>query len=87
MSICARDERNTRVISCWRPSYLCQTSDARQILDTDLGVGSEKRGEALNPRILVVYLGFYYQSVHEAERQGFTVKPTAKYMDEWLDIV
>ena len=27
-----------------------------------------KRGEALNPRVLVVYLGFEYRSVHEAER-------------------
>ena len=33
-----------------------------------------KRGEALNPRILVVYFGFEYRSVHEAERRGFTVK-------------
>ena len=46
-----------------------------------------KRGEALNPRIPVVYLGFAYQSVHEAERRGFTVKPTDKYVDECLDIV
>ena len=44
-----------------------------------------KRGEALNPRIPVVYLGFEYRSAHEAERRGFTVKPTAKYVDECLD--
>ena len=46
-----------------------------------------KRGEALNPRVLVVYLGFEYRSVHEAERRGVTVKHTAKYVDECLDIV
>ena len=46
-----------------------------------------KRGEALNPRVPVVYLGFEYQSVHEAGHRGFTVKPTDKYVDERLDIV
>ena len=35
----------------------------------------------------MVYLGFEYQSVHEAGRRGFTVKPTDKYVDECLDIV
>ena len=46
-----------------------------------------KRREAVKPRVPVVYLGFEYQSVHEAERRGFTVKPTDKYVDESLDIV
>ena len=46
-----------------------------------------KRGEALNPRILVTYLGFEYRSVHDGDRRGFTVKPTAKYVDECLDTV
>ena len=46
-----------------------------------------KRGEALNPRLPVVYLGVEYQSIHEAGRRGFTVKPTDKYVDECLDIV
>ena len=46
-----------------------------------------KRGEALNPRLFVVYLGFEYRNVHEAESRGFTVKPTEKYVDECLDIV
>ena len=45
------------------------------------------RGEALNPRVPVTYLGFEYQSVHDGDRSGFTVKPTAKYVDECLDIV
>ena len=38
-------------------------------------------------RIPVVYLGFEYQRAHEAERRGFTVTPTDKYVDECLDIV
>ena len=40
-----------------------------------------KRGEALNPRVPVVYLGFEYRSVHGGGRRGFTVKPTAKCLD------
>ena len=35
----------------------------------------------------VTYLGFEYASVHDGDRRGFTVKPTAKYVDECLDIV
>ena len=46
-----------------------------------------KSGEALNPHIPVVFLGFEYQSEHEAERRGFTVKPADKNVDECLDIV
>ena len=46
-----------------------------------------KRGEALNPRVHVVYLGFVYQSVQEAGRAGFTMKPADKNVDECLDIV
>ena len=46
-----------------------------------------KRGEALNPRKPVTYLGFEYRSVHDGDRRGFTVKPTAKNVDECLDIV
>ena len=30
-----------------------------------------KKGEALNPRLPVVYLGFEYCSVQEPERRGF----------------
>ena len=37
--------------------------------------------------IRVTYLGFEYRSVHDGERRGFTVKPTAKKVDECLDIV
>ena len=37
--------------------------------------------------IAVTYLGFEYRSVHDGDRRGFTVKPTAKYIDECLDIV
>ena len=32
----------------------------------------------------VTYLGFEYRSVHDGDRRGFTVKPTAKYVDECL---
>ena len=28
----------------------------------------------------VTYLGFEYRSVHDGDRRGFTVKPTAKYV-------
>ena len=30
----------------------------------------------------VTYLEFEYRSVHDGDRRGFTVKPTAKYVDE-----
>ena len=32
----------------------------------------------------VTYLGFEYRRVHDGDRRGFTVKPTSKYVDEWL---
>ena len=35
----------------------------------------------------VIYLGFEYRSVHDGDRRGITVKLTAKYVDECLDIV
>ena len=35
----------------------------------------------------VTYMGFEYRSVHVGDRRGFTVKPTAKYVDECLDSV
>ena len=35
----------------------------------------------------VTYLGFECRRVHDGDRRGFTVKPTAKYVDECLDIV
>ena len=35
----------------------------------------------------VTYLGFEYRSEHDGDRRGFTVKPTAKCVDECLDIV
>ena len=35
----------------------------------------------------VTYLGFEYRSVRDGDRRGFTVKPTAKCVDECLDIV
>ena len=35
----------------------------------------------------VIYLGFEYRSVHDGDHRGFTVKPTAKYVDDVLDVV
>ena len=35
----------------------------------------------------VVYLGIEYRNVHDGDRRDFTVKPTAKNVDECLDIV
>ena len=35
----------------------------------------------------VTYLGFECRSVHDGDRRAFTVKPTAKYVDECLGIV
>ena len=35
----------------------------------------------------VTYLGSEYRSVHDGDRRGFSVKPTAKFVDECLDIV
>ena len=35
----------------------------------------------------VTYLGCEYRSVHDGDRRGFTVKLTAKYVDECLDTV
>ena len=31
----------------------------------------------------VTYMGFEYRSVHDGDRRGFTVKPSAKYVDEY----
>ena len=33
-----------------------------------------------------IYVGFEYRSVHDGDRRGFTVTPTAKHVDECLDI-
>ena len=34
----------------------------------------------------VIYLGFEYRSVHDGDRRGFTEKPTAKHVDDCLDM-
>ena len=46
-----------------------------------------KRGEALKPRVPVVCLVFERCGIHESGRSGFAVRPTAKYVDECLDLV
>ena len=43
--------------------------------------------EALNPRTLVVCLRFGHCRVQEFRRRGFAVRPTAKHVDECLDLV
>ena len=53
-------------------------------------VTSEDRNITIVSTVMVTavtYLGFEYRSAHDGVRRGFTVKPTAKYVDECLDIV
>ena len=53
-------------------------------------VTSEDRYITIVSTVMVTaltYLGFEYRSVHDGDGRGFTVKPTAKYVDECLDIV
>ena len=53
-------------------------------------VTSEDKYIAMVSTVLVTaatYLGFEYRSVHDGDRREFTVKPTAKYVDECLEIV
>ena len=53
-------------------------------------VTSEDRYITVVSTVLVTaatYLGFEYESVHDGDRKGFTVKPTAKNVDECLDFV
>ena len=45
------------------------------------------RGEALNPRTVVVCSGFEHCSIQESGRRGFAVRLAAKYVDECLDLV
>ena len=49
MSICERIERNTCGILCRWPCHLCQTSDARKILDADHKVGSDQDRRSAQP--------------------------------------
>ena len=55
----------------------------KQYLDAHYEVGSyqERRG------IPVVHSGFAHRGIQESGRTGFAVVPTAKYVDECLDVV
>ena len=82
------ESNETRVVSHVDDPLICAkpaTLDKFWMQITKLVV--IKRGEAINPRGPVVHLGSEYRSVHDGDRRGFTVKPTAKYVDECLDIV
>ena len=72
------DSNETRVVSHVDDPLICAQITKLVVI---------KRGEGLNRRIPVTYLGFEYRSVHDGDRRGFTVKPSAKYVDECLDIV
>ena len=89
-NIMARSSEKTvrRGVSHLDDSNLCKTIDIGQILVSHhTKLVAIKRDEALNQRLPVVYLGFEYRGVQEPERRGFAVKPTAKYVDECLELV
>ena len=70
--------------------YLISTTrsllqNLREVLVTHLKAGGNQEREALNPRLLVVYLRFEYCTVQESERSAFGVTPTAKNVDKCLD--
>ena len=53
-------------------------------------VTSEDKYFTMVSRVLVIgltYLGFEYRSVHDGDHSGVTLIPTAKYVDECLDII
>ena len=79
--VCLRMSRSKHV---WYLVWTTLSSVPSQQRLKNSGCRSQR---ALNPCVLSVYLGFEYRSVHEGERRGFTLKPTAKYVDGCLDIV
>ena len=82
------ESNETRVVSHVDDPLICAKPATLEKLWTQITkLVVIKRGEALNPRVPVTYLGFEYQSVHDGDRRGFTVKPTGKYVDECMDIV
>ena len=87
LSICSRVERSTSGTACRRSLICAKPAKLEKFWMQITKLVVIKRGEALNPRVPVLYLGFDHQSVHESGRRGFTVKPTDKYLDECLDIV
>ena len=86
--LCVHESNETRVVSHVDDPPICAKPATLEIFWTQITkLVVMKRREALNPRVPVTYLGFEYRSVHDGDRRGFTVKPTAKYVDECLDIV
>ena len=84
----AHESNETRVVSHVDDPLICAKSATFEkfwMQITELVV--IKRGESLNPNILVTYLGIEFRSVHDGDRRGFTVKLTTKYVDECLDTV
>ena len=82
------ESNETRVVSHVDDPLICAKPATLEKFWTQITkLVVSKRGEALNPRVPVTYLGFEYRSVHDGDRRGFTVKPTDKYIDECLDIV
>ena len=82
------ESNETRVVSHVDDPFICAKPATLEKFWTQITkLVVIKRGEALNPRIPVTYLGFDYRSVHDGDRRGFTVKPTAKFVDKCLDIV
>ena len=83
------ESNETRVASHVDDPLICAkpaTLEKIWIADHEVGRDQERRSSQPS-RVPVFYLGFEYRSVHESERRGFTVKPTAKYVDACLDIV
>ena len=73
------ESNETRVVSHVDDPLICAKRATYEQLWTQItNLKVDKRGEALNPRIPVTYLGFEYRSVHDGDRTGFTVKLTAK---------
>ena len=82
------ESNETRVVSHVDDPFICAKPATLEKFWTQITkLVVIKRREALNPRIPVTYLGFDYRSVHDGDRRGFAVKPTAKYVDKCLDIV
>ena len=87
MSFCARVERDTSCISRRRPNHCAKPATLEKFWLHMTKLWVIKRGEALNPRSLVVYCGFEYRNVQDPNLRGSALKPTAKYVDECLHLV
>ena len=82
------ESNETRVVSYVDDPLICAKPATLEKICTQITkLVVIKRGEALNPRVPVTNLGFECRSVHDGDRRGFSVEPTAKYVDECLDIV